>query len=269
MAKTDDFALGYMWSLHDQNNRFDIMNFRYVSALDERSAGDARSYVCTNIPYYSVSAPLPIGIGIYRPITFACRRQNWSATCALMATTRPQNTNLYLAFGGGDLVPMRLDRDFTVDTRMPSHLYNLTYTFTSRQYSTAQTVSIGNVPFVIGAGTHISSDQGPVPIYASLAIDPTAGTTQLSMSNDQALAFPPEVYAVGQASTTLANVSTISPALTDTSGFYTPAGADGTLPTPQFKVVPYNNLIYLVRAVSNCAALGGVGGLGCLSGAAH
>jgi hypothetical protein len=86
------------------------------------------------------------------------------------------------------------------------------------------------------------------------------------MSNDQPLAFPVEIYVVGQASTTLVNVSTLSATLTDTNGFFTPVDDDGTLPTPQFKVIPYNNLVYLVRAVSNCAALGGVSGLGSVSG---
>jgi hypothetical protein len=173
--------------------------------------------------------------------------------------------NVYLAFGGGDLVPMRLDLAFTVDSRIPAHMYNLTNTFTSRKYEAAQTISVGNVPFVIGAGSQVSGGQ-TVPVFSSFAIDASAGTTQPSMSNDQALAFPSEIYVVGQASTTLANVNTISPTLTDTNGFFTPVGSDGTLPTPQFKVIPYNNLVYLVRAVSNCAALAEVGGLGCASG---
>ena len=87
------------------------------------------------------------------------------------------------------------------------------------------------------------------------------------MSNDQTLAFPTEIYVVGQASTTLISVDTIKNyTLTDTNGFYTPGLAGDSLPTPQFKVIPYNNLVYLVRAVSNCAALARVGGLGCTSG---
>jgi len=267
VAKTNDFSLGYMWSLYDLNNRFDSMNFQFISANDQTSIGDAITYVCTNYAYYSVSSLLrSTTIDYLRPTTFPCRRKNWDATCALMVATRPQNTNLYLAFGGGDLVPMRLDLNYTVDNRIPSHLYNLTYTFTSRQYSTAQTISVANVPFVIGAGTQISSTQSPVPVYATFAINSTAGTTQPSMSNDQPLAFPVEIYVVGQASTTLVNVSTLSATLTDTNGFFTPVGDDGTLPTPQFKVISYNNLVYLVRAVSNCAALGGVGGLGSVSG---
>jgi hypothetical protein len=265
VAKTDDFALGYMWSLYDLNNRFDSLNFEFTSAEDGASIGEAQTYVCTNMPYYSVASLVQSSVALVRPITFACRRLNWNATCTLMVATRPANTNVYLAFGGGDLVPMRLDHAFTVNSSIPAHMYNLTNTFTSRQYEAAQTISVANVPFVIGAGSQTSGGQ-TVPVYASFSINASAGTTQLQMSNDQTLAFPTEIYVVGQASTTLADVDAINATLTDTNGFYTPVGADGTLPTPQFKAIPYNNLVYLVRAVSNCAALAGVGGLGCVSG---
>ena len=254
-----------MGSLYDHSNRFDNLNFEYFSAQDGTSVGESQTYVCTNIPYYSL---VPTGqfaaIALFRPITFACRRQNWNATCTLMVATHPQNTHVYLAFGGGDLVPMRLDLAFTVDSRIPAHMYNLTNIFTSRQYEAAQTISVANVPYIVGAGAQITNGQA-VPVYASFAIDASGGTTQLSMSNDQALTFPAEIYVVGQASTTLTNVAAINAALTDTNGFYTPMDPTG-LPAPQFKVIPYNNLVYLVRAVSNCAALAGVGGLGCLSG---
>ena len=266
VAKTDDFSLGYMWSLYDQANRFDSLNFEYVSSDDSASIGEARSFVCTNFPYYSIVSQLRLSIAFLRPITFTCRRQNWNATCALMVPTRPENTHLYLAFGGGDLVPMRLDLAFNVDSSIPAHMYNLTNTSTSRQYVAAQTISVGNVPFVVGAGVQNPNSPNPVPIYSSFAIDPGASTIQPSLSNDTVLPFPSEIYVVGQASTTLANVNAINTNLTDTSGFYTPVGPDGVLPTPQYKAIPYNNLIYLVRAVSNCTALAGVGGLGTVSG---
>jgi len=264
LAKTDDLSLGYMGAIHDQDNRFDNLNFVFFSTDDQASIGDSQTAVCTNIPYYSVAAPR-IVTAVIRSATFACRRQNWNATCALMIPTTPQNTHLYLAFGGGDLVPMRLDNAFDVDKRLPSHMYNLTTTFTSRQYDTAQTISVGNVPFVIGAGSQTSIGQTPVPVFSSFAIDASGGATQVSMSNDKLLAFPSEIYVVGQASTTLTNVSNLNPSLTDTNGFFTPAGADNKL-TTQFKAIPYNNLVYLVRAVSNCADLAKVGGLNCTSG---
>jgi hypothetical protein len=96
VAKTDDFALGYMWSLYDQNNRFDNLNFQFVSSNDGASIGDARTYVCTNMPYYSIASQSQFSIARLRPITFACRRQNWNATCTLMVATRPQNTRTCL-----------------------------------------------------------------------------------------------------------------------------------------------------------------------------
>jgi hypothetical protein len=265
VAKTDDFSIGYIWSLYDQTNRFDSLNFEYVSSNDSASIGEAKTFVCTNFPYYSIASQVRASIALLRPVTFTCRRLNWNATCALMVPTRPENTHLYLAFGGGDLVPLRLDLTFLVDSSIPAHMYNLTNTFTSRQYEAAQTISVGNVPFIVGAGVKNPNGPNPVPVYSSFAIDTSSGTTQLPMSNDQTLSFPAEIYVVGQASTTLVNVSTINSTLTDTNGFYTPV-ADGVLPTPQYKVIPYNNLIYLVRAVSNCAALASVGGMGCVSG---
>jgi hypothetical protein len=105
VAKTDDFAIGYMSSLYDLNNRFDSLNFEFVIAADQDSVGAARTYVCTNIPYYSIASTVRISIALFRPITFACRRQNWNATCTLMVATIPENTHVYLAFGGGDLPP--------------------------------------------------------------------------------------------------------------------------------------------------------------------
>ena len=270
LAQTNDFALGYMPSLYDLNNRFDSLNFQFVYGNDESSTGKGLTYVCTNVPYFSVGSSLKVrGIAVLRPITFTCRRENWNATCALMVPTKPPNSNVYLAFGGGDLVPMQLDLNFTPDNSMPSYMYLLTSTFTSIQYSAAQTISVGNVPYVIGASAWFTSAQSvgtPVPVYTSLAIDPSAGTTQIAISNDQVINFPAEIYVVGQASTTLVNVTTLNASLINTSGFFMPVDATGTLPTPQFKAIPYNNLVYLVRAVSNCAALESVGGLGCLSG---
>ena len=83
-----------------------------------------------------------------------------------MVATQPRNTHVYLAFGGGDLVPMRLDADFNVDKRLPAHMYNLTNTFSVRQYLTAQTINVANVPYVISAGT-----QNNAPVFSSFAIN--------------------------------------------------------------------------------------------------
>jgi hypothetical protein len=262
VAKTDDLALGYMWSLADQSDRFD--RFSFTPVLLERWGG-SRNYVYTNLPYYSVASTLLTAVAVFRPITFACRRRNWDAACTLMVTTQPENSHVYLAFGGGDLVPMRLDADFAVDKRIPAHLYNLTNTFSTRQFLTSQTISIANTPYVISASV-LGSGQGSVPVYSTLGMAPSANSIQVPMTNDVTLSFPTEIQVVGQASTTLATVSALNAGLTDTGGFFTPVGSDGTLPTPQYKAIPYNNLVYLVRAVSDCAALGAVGGLNCVSG---
>ena len=47
------------------------------------------------------------------------------------------------------------------------------------------------------------------------------------------------------------DVTTLGTGLTDTNGFFTPVDGNGVLPTPQYKAIPYNNLVYLVRAVSD------------------
>ncbi len=257
IARTDDFALGYMWSLADVSARFDSLTFH--SLISDNGIGGAQTYVCTNLPYRAVAAPSGFESVDLRPITFACRRHNWNATCTLMVVTRPANTHLFLAFGGGDLVPMRLDDAFTVDTRLPAHMYNLANSFSVRQYLAVQTISVANVPYVIAAG-----NLNDTPVFSSFAIDASAGDIQLPLSGDQVLDFPTEIQVVGQASTTLVDVSTLG--LTDTNGFFMPVGADGQLPTPQYKVIPYNNLVYLVRAVTGSDALALVGGIGCSSG---
>jgi hypothetical protein len=51
------------------------------------------------------------------PLYFVCRRKTWSADCYLMQATNPSGTSIYFAFGGGDIVPFRLDAPFVVDKR--------------------------------------------------------------------------------------------------------------------------------------------------------
>ena len=113
------------------------VDFRSLSAGG--SAGGARNYVCTNLPYFAVGAgewPSAAGTvaAYYLPVSFACRRRNWSATCTLMVATRPENTHLYLAFGGGDLVPMRLDTTSTSTRACPRTCTTSTSSFSVRQY---------------------------------------------------------------------------------------------------------------------------------------
>ena len=264
LAHTDDFPLGYMGSLHDTSDIYDKLSFVPASAEEEDDeTAQGIAYLYTNLPYrLATTAAAAFAVADFRPLSFACRRRNWDADCTLMVSTHPSDTNVYLAFGGGDLVPMRLDAEFSVDSRIPAHLYNLTSTFSTRQFLTAQTISVANIPYVISV-----SAQNSTPVYSTLGMSPSPNSIQVPMSNDVALSFPAEIQVVGQASMTISSVSVLNPALTDTSGFFTPASAgDENLPTPQYKAIPYNNLVYLVRAVSNCAALGAVGGLNCTSG---
>ncbi len=259
IAKTDDFSLGYMWSLADSGNNFDSLTFH--SVITDSSIGDAQTYACTNLPYRSVAPFESFAAGDFRPLTFACRRRNWDATCTLMVATRPLNTHRYLAFGGGDLVPVRLDDDFNVDTLLPAHMYNLANGLSVRQYLAVQTISVANVPYVIAAAS-----QNKAPVFSSFAINGNASGQQVPLSADKVLDFPTEIQIVGQASTTLIDVTTLGAGLTDTNGFFTPVDDNDELPAPQYKAIPYNNLVYLVRAISDSDALAAVGGLDCRSG---
>ena len=199
------------------------------------------------------------------PAYFVCRRLNWNADCHLMQATNPTGKSVYLAFGGGDLVPFRLDADFTVDKRQPAHMYKLTYTFADRQYDAAKTISVANQPYVIAVTT-----QGGVTQYMNFSINATAGTADLQIGSNQPLQFPTDCYVVGQASTTLTSIDTINTALgtslTDTGTFMNQDAQGGISAIQEFQVIPYNNLVYLIRAVSNVPALGVVGGLGITSG---
>ncbi|MBS1854108.1 MAG: hypothetical protein JST11_01990 [Acidobacteria bacterium] len=203
--------------------------------------------------------PFPV-----RPAYFVCRRQNWSADCHLMQATQPAGKSIYLAFGGGDIVPFRLDADFTVDKRSPSHLYKLTYTFADQKYDSAKTISVANTPYFVGVTT-----DGGVVRYKNFSINATAGTADLQITSPRPLTFPTECYVVGQASTTLismAGINTLAGTnLNDTGDFVTLDSQNGVA-HQEFQLIPYNNLVYMVRAISNFPALGAVGGLGVVSG---
>ena len=267
LAQTDDFALGYMGSLYDTSDRFDRFAFQPLSASEEdQAAGAGLDYVFTNLPYRSVDPDGAfLAVRDDRPLTFACRRRNWDADCALMIATQPEGTHAYLAFGGGDLVPMRLDNGVAVEKRIPAHMFNLTTAFSTRQFLASQTISIANTPYVVSVSA-LGTGKNAIPVFSTMGMAPAANSIQVPMTADKTLSFPTEIQIVGQASTTVATVSSLNAALSDTGGFFTPVDSDEVLPTPQYKAIPYNNLVYLVRAVSNCAALGSVGGLGCVSG---
>ena len=193
------------------------------------------------------------------PPYFVCRRENWSADCHLMQATVPAGTSVYLAFGAGDIVPFRLDKEVVIDKRLPTHLNKLTYTFADRTYDSVQTVSVGNTPYVVAVTT-----QGGVAGYSSFAIEATVGTTDLAVAASTPLTFPTECQVVGQATTTLTSVADLNARLgtgLGSTGDFVSVDSAGNV-TSEFAVIPYNNLVYLVRAVTNVDALGALGASG-------
>ena len=73
------------------------------------------------------------------------------------------------------------------------------------------------------------------------------------------LSFPPDVYVVGEASTTLTAVGDIAvggPDTTDTGAFVNQDAQWQRHCPAQFQLIPYNNLVYMVRAVANVAGAG-------------
>ncbi len=267
LGKTDELNLGYLYSLFDNTNAFDELTFEhYPNPYPPNQLPESQSVVFTNLPYSLAEQQFTAGIANRLPIPFfACRRKNWSAECNIMRATHQPGSAAYMAFGAGDIAPLRLDSSFSVDKRSPAHLYKLTYTFTDRQYNSAKTISVANKPFVVAVTT---GDFGQLQ-YMNFSIDSTAGTAELSTSPRQPLVFPKEIYVAGQASTTLISMDDLSvlagQTITSTGDFFT--ADDFGFPTDQeFQLIPYNNLVYLVRAVSNVSGLSPVGGLSTVSG---
>jgi hypothetical protein len=93
----------------------------------------------------------------------------------------------------------------------------------------------------------------------------TAGTADLQLTNSQPLKFPTEIYIVGEASTTLISVDEINAKLgtsfTSTGDFLTLDFFGEATAGQEFQLIPYNNLVYMIRAVSNNFGLGTVSGL--------
>jgi len=265
LSKTDELRLGYLYSLFDGHDNFDALNFQHYPYPLESTLVSS-SAIFTNLPY-SLGGDLPAAL-VYRTPTpyFACRRKNWSADCHLMQATHDLGSAVYLAFGAGDLIPLRLDAAFQVDKRPPAHLYKLTYTFTDRPYDSAKTISVANKPYVVAVTT---SDTG-APELRNFSITATAGTADLQLTNSQPLKFPTEIYVVGEASATLISITDINAKLgtsfNSTGDILTLDSLGQAIAGQEFQLIPYNNLVYLIRAVSNNVGLGAVGGLGTVSG---
>ncbi len=305
LSQTNELDLGYLYSLYDGTNNFDSLTFGPWPPALYPVASQSNNCLYTNIPYSTaqnssfnpislfgnIAASLLAGSAtaaardiavksesvlfdptliVYEapptpPAYFMCRRQNWSADCHLMQATHPSGTSLYLAFGAGDLVPFRLDAAFQVDKQLPAHMNKLTYTFADQKYDSAKTISVANQPYFVGVTT-----LGGVTKYTNFSINATAGTADLLIGSIQQLQFPTECYVVGQASTTLISITDINTlantGLTDTGGFVNMDSQGHLSRQQEFQLIPYNNLVYLIRAVSNDGALGVVGGLGVVSG---
>jgi hypothetical protein len=302
LSKTNQIELGYLYSIYDSSNNFDSLNFSlFNSQSSQTQISASQSYVYTNLPYAtqqtavfnpgSLFAGLVEGsfveteevrlekitaaeskvsgidltkVSFQQPPAplpfFVCRRQNWSAECMLMQATQLEGSSVFLAFGGGDLIPIRLDGPFTVDNRQPAYLYKLTKTFSDRDYDSVRTLSIGNVPYVIG----MSSEYG-YPQFFNFSIDATAGTAELDTSAVQALQFPPDIYVVGQASTTQTSVASLQEGISDTGSFMNRDKQFNAI-AQQYQVIAYNNLVYLIRVVSNATPLEQVGKTGVNTG---
>ena len=297
LSKTDELDIGYMYTLYDTANNFDALNFSPYPPGTAMPTNVSQKYLFTNLPYVTqqTASFSPISLfsqfaGSFQvasarviqaesrkvtsvdlsllmylppptpPAYFICRRQNWDADCHLMQATHPAGKAIYMAFGGGDLVPFRLDASVNVDKRLPDHMYKLTYTFADHHYDSAKTVSVANIPYFVGVTTW-----GGVVQYIDFSINSTAGTADLQIGPNQRLQFPPECYVVGQASTTLTSVASIAPNLTDTGSFMN-QDPQGNLVGEQYQLITYNNLVYLIRAVANVQTLGALGGLGITSG---
>ena len=254
LSKIDELRLGYMYQVADATGGFNTLEF-VPAAGGKPPAGP--SYLYTNLPY-------TLRGGGDRPevaASFLCRRRNWNVDCHLMQATRPQGTSIYLAFGGGDIVPLRLDAGVTIDKRQPAHMVEFSYPVSDKHYDSAQTFTFGNVPYMVGVTTF-----GGVVQYTSFSISATAGTAGVHVGRTEPLSFPPNVYIVGEASTTFTTVSDITGGQALDTGALANQDADGNVIAQQFQLIPYNNLVYLVRAVSNVAALAHVGGTGAVSG---
>lgn len=251
LGKSNELDIGYMYSLYDSTHNFDTLEFSPYSAsplkLEIVLSESSPNQVFTNVPYSATQTvlfnpihllplisqtspanndnveldrvvlnPLPITFPpiLIPPQYFLCRRKNWSADCHLMQSTNPTGKSIYMAYGGGDLVPMRLDAAFKVDRVLPQHASLFTHTQTDQQYDSAHACSVSNTPYFVGVST-----QGGQVQYMTFSINATAGSAELSFGANQPLTFPTQCYVVGQASTTLTTVTDISSTLTDTGNF--------------------------------------------------
>lgn len=300
LSKTDEItALGYMSSFYNASNNFDRLNFTFVLPGTSGPLAESQRYIFSNAPFslpqnavFSPSSlfanmtnlqpgehgltfppPTPFNTSLLNfivsptpPVYFVCRRQNWNPNCHLMQATNPQGSSIYLAYGAGDIIPLKLDPvdAVPVDKRQLSHMYKFSHAITDRKYDSVKTISVANQPFVVAVTT-----QGGLPQFLNLSFDPTIGTGNLQVGPTSLMQFPTECYVVGMASTTLTSVIHVKDQLgrgVMNTGNFVKLDSGNRPVSPEFQLIPYNNLVYLIRAVSNVTALSSIGGLGLVSG---
>ena len=166
-----------------------------VCAWRQKSVGTSRSGVdLSMVSFTKPPAPLPF---------FVCRRQNWSADCLLMQATQPAGTSIYLAFGGGDLVPFRLDA--ALHRRQPPARLSVRSSPTPSRIAT--TTRRRPSPSATCRMSSACPPSTATPQFYNFSINATAGTADLQTSAVQPLQFPTDIYIVGQASATQTSVT--------------------------------------------------------------
>ena len=271
VSETDELRLGYLHSDRAADEGLATLELAVLDAVALRRGlaltPGASELVYSNLPYAVVNAdstPITLEVRSVRvnpPAPyFLCRRLNWDVDCHLMRATHAPGSTAFLAFGGGDLAPLMLDRNPVIDRTVPGHFGMFTESFTSRDFASVRAVTVNATPLAVAVTTQTGSAE-----YLSLFIDPsnlgqnpndplegalpTTGTS---------LTFPTDCYVVGEATATLTR-------LPGTTGDFASYDENGNL-TSEFALVPYDRLVYLVRAVPNVSSLATLGGLGITSG---
>ncbi len=271
VSETDELTLGYLHSDRTADEGLATLELAVLDPIALREGlaltPDAFILVYSNLPYAVVNAdgtPITFEMSSIRGNSptpyFLCRRLNWDVDCHLMRATHTPGSTAFLAFGGGDLAPLLLDKNPVIDRTVPGHFGMFTESYTNRDFAAVQAVTVNAAPLAVAVTTQSGSAE-----YLSLSIDPSNLGQNPNDPLEGALpttgtplTFPTDCYVVGQATTTLTPVP-------GTTGQFASYDENGDL-TSEFALVPYGQLVYLVRAVQNVSSLAALGGLGITSG---
>lgn len=192
-----------------------------------------------------------------KPVYFFVRDVNYRHECKIMqASIDSTHPSLYQCYGNGDLIPCKLFNNNKPVKTTPSHMYKLTYTISDNKYVDSKIIKISNVPYVVG----LFDDGTGINKFTSFSLQQTPGSTDVTVGTSQQLTFPSELYIVGNASTTLESVSSLGSinVTLNTTGDLVTGGTDasGNPIYTAYKVIAYNNLVYLIRAVQGVSGLG-------------